>query len=161
MNCVNCTLGMHMFISAVRILLLLAFNYFSVVTVWPCLALIVSHFLPHWPFAEWIPKARFHRGRDPDSVQHCIMGALRPLGTLQREHVHCDIEGLSDLRTQTHELSRTLVGTHHMHTHTHIYTLLYSSALTLLSCAQPHVWAAYTFMAGASSAMGRLRGAAS
>ncbi|KAG8010030.1 Threonine--tRNA ligase, partial [Nibea albiflora] len=41
---------------------------------------------------------------DPDSLQHCIMGALRPLGALQREHVHGGITGLSDLRPQTDEL---------------------------------------------------------
>lgn len=159
--CVDRVLGVSMFVSAVRILLLLAFNYCSVVTVWPCPALIVTHILPSWRLAEWIPKARLHRGGDPNSLQHCIMGALGPLGALQREHVHRDLRGRSDLRSQTHELSCTLVNTH---THTFLYSSVFiktTQCLTLLSCVQSHVRAARSLVEGASSAVGRLWSAAS
>lgn len=138
MNCVNCTLGIHVFISAIKILLLLTFNYYSIMTVWPCLALIVSHFLPYWPLAEWVPKARLHWGCDPDFVQHCIMGTLGPLGTLQRQHVHGDIKELSDLCTQTHELSRTLVSAHHIYTHRHLHT-------PVLQCSDS-LWPVFSLM---------------
>lgn len=90
---------------------------FDPVTIWPCPPLIVTQVLPSWPLIVWIPKARLHWGRDPNAIQHCVMGALWPLGALQQEHVHCEIRGLSDLRSQTHELSCTLVNTH---THTHL-----------------------------------------
>lgn len=84
---------------------------FDPVTIWPCPPLIVTQVLPSWPLIVWIPKARLHWGRDPNAIQHCVMGALWPLGALQQEHVHCEIRGLSDLRSQTHELSCTLVST--------------------------------------------------
>lgn len=61
---------------------------------------------------EWISKARLHRGCNPNSVQHCIMAALRTLGSLQWEHVHCNVRGLADLRSQAHELSCALVKAH-------------------------------------------------
>lgn len=129
---------------------------FDPVTIWPCPPLIVTQVLPSWPLIVWIPKARLHWGRDPNAVQHCVMGALWPLGALQQEHVHCEIRGLSDLRSQTHELSCTLVNTHTLPT----CALVSLQRLTLLCCVQPDVWAARSLVERAPSAMGRLRGAA-
>lgn len=76
---------------------------------------LVVWFISCSSVAEWISKTRLHRGRDPNSVQHCVVGALRALGALQREHVHRDVRGLADLRSQTHELPSTLVSTCHVH----------------------------------------------
>lgn len=60
---------------------------------------------------EWISKAGLHWGSNSYFVQHCIMGAVWSLGTLQREHVHGAVWGHSVLCTETHELPRPLVKT--------------------------------------------------
>lgn len=73
---------------------------------------VLSHTHPSSHLIEWISKTGLQRGCDPNALQHCIMGAFGPLGALQREHVHCVVGGIADLRSQTHELSRSLVNSH-------------------------------------------------
>lgn len=95
------------------------------------------------------------------------MGALRALGALQREHVHCDVGGLPDLCSQTNELPGPLV---HAHAHTHtlraalkpLFQRLQKagSHSSFLSAVQSHVRAAASLLEGTPPAVGRLRGAA-
>lgn len=125
--------------------------------VWPWCAHTHTHTVPRCLLEGWIPQTGLHGGCDPDSVHHCIMGALGTLGALQREYVHCDVRGFSDLRSQTHELPCTLV---HTQSCTKVFIQTYQP-LTFLSRVQSHVWTARSLLEGASRPLGGLRGAAS